>query len=426
MRKNLLIFGGISMLVVSNAYATVAESMVANMVSPAETVIPEHIYTKSVPEFVETDCTGEIYMFNNEFAMSGEETIYPASLFEFERDVIIYSLSWKFNQYEYNSAKTRIQIYLGMCEPGVTNFVKNAPILEGLEKVYDADFNFSPMPLAINEVKFDLDHPYTYNPEKNLVVLVTGLNTGDSTVFPYLQAKWSDGSEGKCSTYAKNKKRDVSFFDHNANTYYVTATMPYITLSYDLAPEEARCDMAAGDITCKATDITVGEPVTFRVDVRNVGNTDVDNFNVEILNVTQEEPTVLATKNVEDVYGPGAEGVESVKLTFENAGEYKIAARIVCDGDSDLENNITEAIDVQVDTTSGVEVAHAGTLGYDAGVLTVGIGNAETLNVFSADGAAVLSVKAAPYIALDLVPGLYVARVCDANGRIYVCKFIVK
>lgn len=392
---------------------------------------PENFYTKTMPGSDIPTRLDQYFTYTDGRINAGSQTIYPATMTGLPRSASIYSLTWYYRNFEYNlDSDFRYRVYLGQCDPEKVSFVRNEPLLTGFEKVYDG---IAPRFHAVGEEAeawtLPLGRAYSYDSSRNLVVVIVITSPKDDAdmVRPYFITSVVDDY---ATTYCRWSKAG-SFFDSTVNgaTYFTNNSMPLLTFDYVLDEEKALSDMAAVELRLPSAGVTAGEQATFRVQVKNEGTVTVNEFAIELLDVTagMDNATVLTSVDVTEPYGPGSEGTERVRFTFDNEGEYTLAARIVYPDDSDEANNTTEPVALHVGKGVGVEAVAAGceSLAYAGETLRIAIETATSLQIFSADGRMVAaeSLDGATVLPLSLEKGLYIASVTDASGKAYILKF---
>lgn len=107
--------------------------------------------------------------------------------------------------------------------------------------------------------------------------------------------------------------------------------------------------MKAGELKVTSENPTAGEPVSFNVGLENTGTVDIDEYTIQLLDMAGDEPVVLETYEGIRYVAAKQTSSQTVKYTFENAGAYRIAARIVVADDVDETDNTTETLDVTVE-----------------------------------------------------------------------------
>ncbi|MDE5656936.1 MAG: hypothetical protein K2I19_07690, partial [Muribaculaceae bacterium] len=105
-------------------------------------------------------------------------------------------------------------------------------------------------------------------------------------------------------------------------------------------------DIAATALTAPAGNIFTGKPYDFTVNVMNNGTETVENYTIEIVNVENDQ-VLASVENPKSILSMLEVSVP-VAVTFEQGGNYQLAARVTLEGDEDAENNQTDAVAVEV------------------------------------------------------------------------------
>lgn len=404
-------------------------------------------YTKTFPS---SDIPDEVLGRTNELSgpngdqFLGEQCIYPANLNDFPRNAIINSLTYYYRPAEgIIPPRVRYRVYLGTVDENTTTYSSGAFLAEDMVLVYD---NICPEFVAVTgdpeeypdqEWVLPLGRPFEYDCTKNLVITIEAdfSKTFETNGFPWfiVERRYQDGSteDRELCNVCSNWWKAGGVFSTAPERIWRGNMMPKVTLGYKLVKEAEVVDMAVGEVTVPE-DVKAGDPASFRVEVSNVGTSDVEEFTLELLDVSEgiENAVVLVSQTIEETYGASSEGSEKIRYTFENEGEYKLAIRLTAAEDIAEENNITEEFELHVGPRVGVQVVDADSqkLRYADGIVYVGIGNAVSLSVNAADGRTVLSevLDGEGEVVTSLPMGVYVARVADKDGKAYIAKFIVK
>ncbi|MDE7031834.1 MAG: hypothetical protein K2O79_01355, partial [Muribaculaceae bacterium] len=161
------------------------------------------------------------------------------------------------------------------------------------------------------------------------------------------------------------------------------------------------------------------EELTFRVNFENKGTVDIEEYTIELLSIAGDgEATVLETYEGIRYLAPGQTSNQPMKYTFEEAGEYKLAARLIVEGDADDTNNQTPAVELTVGEKSGIEnLVAEGSLSYNAAARPIAVNlGACVVSVCDLAGraVAVYEVEGAAQLPVSLPAGVYVV---NANGK---------
>lgn len=286
------------------------------------------------------------------------------------------------------------KVYLAMTDR--TSFTaKSADQLvpqEDLVLVWEGEFEF-PKSDVTTDYTFQFSQPFEYEPGKNLVVYVCSQGEdGRPMTFISGTTTFNDAGERvyhmmyaytNWTTYPEFSLYD---FGPTPASRYISNFMPSFAFTYNMLAQPDVLDMAAVSMTVPTEPIQAGTEASFRVQLKNEGNVDVEECSVELLSIVDgQEPTVLATKTVEDYFAAGMTGNVNIKYTFDKGGDYKLAARVVYEGDTNADNNMTpeyavvvennDVCDFEVLTVTGPEKVTEG----EVAKFTVGIKNVGTV-----------------------------------------------
>lgn len=311
--------------------------------NPSEVMIP-------------AESTGTTHnMFNLEQAYSGSQIIYPASYFDFTREVQLQKVGVTLMNHDANIGPKPVKIWFAQVDrteqfsADITKYSTDASDLVPADEftlVYDGEFNAPYAGESETLVNLELEAPYVLQPGKALVVNVLATSE-EGTPSPWLKAT-STGEDCYMITYAT--WRDVDIYgacESDGVNKYRSMTIPQLQLTYALAPLPEKTDLAVESVTLPE-EVTAGEKATFKVSIKNEGTVDVESLKVELLDMSGNEPAVLATEEVERLVAAEAVTNVNLKYTFETAGEYKVAVRVTTEGDEVAENNVSETYDVTV------------------------------------------------------------------------------
>ncbi len=199
---------------------------------------------------------------------------------------------------------------------------------------------------GMESVEFELQSDFVYEPGKTLVVnfATTGENNSPMLFFA---SEYIEDARYIKYTFNTNAV-DPDFSIYGASRYFSTNYVPVLDLTYALEPLPGVKDMKAVSLAAPE-EVYAGEDTRLTVNVENAGTVEVDEFKIEIVDMTNlSDVKVIATKTVDEPYAPMTKGTEYVYVDFAEAGTYNLAARIICDGDQDMTNNLTTSIEVTV------------------------------------------------------------------------------
>ena len=334
-------FNFAAQIVVPDIDPIMSETLAVN-VPVGEVVDPK---TLTFPEWQLNDYGdggGSYQVLPGSLKSTSSQQIYPASYLDgLLRDANIVSIGYtlKPNSQERNLPT---KVYLALVDQ--TKFDSSTPIAaEQFTLVYDGVLNV-PVSEANQNATLTLQRPFHYEKGKSLAVMVDSYNpdyySGSSDLWVAVNTV-DDGMEYPMIVAGSSYDNSASVYDY-ASTKWQT---PILTVVYDLDPIPAVVDLAASEITAPATEPVAGEKANFRVKVANLGTVTVEEFTVELYDVTDEaNPALLGSKTVDD--DPiAAEGTltVSVPATFDAAGTYKVAAKVVAADDVNADNNTTAA-----------------------------------------------------------------------------------
>lgn len=216
---------------------------------------------------------------------------------------------------------------------------------------------------------------------------------------------------------------------YNASAVNNLRYVPLLNVEYALAPLPPMADLAV-------TAINVPDPVfakteaTFRADIRNEGTVDVAQYTLQLLDVTDPDNViVLASTDIDNPLGAGGEAYnQKVKYTFGKDGNYKIAMRVVAEGDVNEDNNMSEIVDLKVDKDMSVEAVTTvkGYVAYANGVLYVSEG-CESIAIYDAAGRLLFNSEVQNgFVNVNLASGVYIVSAKYGDANAVASKIIVK
>lgn len=361
------------------------------------------------------------YAFERNYKFGASQLLYSADMFgEHANAYQIQSMALTVVKEEYSNDPFAVKIYMAQTdrtEAYVSGAVELVPEDEFV-LVYDGVI--APTQSGDNQnVVLELQRLFTLENGKSLVLNVQTQSSEGTPVLLLAAAN----TDGYYQTYAHTNRNAENFSMYNCTENYanrnVLAMLPCITFGYALEPLPAKIDVAATELSVPAGEIKADEEVSFRVYFENVGTVDVEEYTIELVSFDEnDEATVLQSYEGTRYLAVSQNANQSVKYTFENSGEYRIAARLVVEGDVDTENNQTPVQTVKVGASTGVgNLVADGTLSYDAAarVLNVNLGVCElTVSDLAGRTVAVYSLDGAAKLPVNLSAGIYVV---SANGK---------
>jgi hypothetical protein len=201
---------------------------------------------------------------------------------------------------------------------------------------------------------FVLDTPFTLEKGKGLAIDIL-LDVEDGNPHPFL---FSQNTEEKYHAYkfTYTQSDDWSIYSDDDNTLSVAKELANLTIGYTAAPVKDVVDLSVAAGEEWPTEAFTDEELTFPVVVTNEGTVDVESYTIELLDYSNdaENPEVLAQNEVTRYLAAESTFNGKVVYTFAAAGEYKLGARVVAEGDEVAENNVTEPVNVSIKKESGV------------------------------------------------------------------------
>ncbi len=278
--------------------------------------------------------------------------------------------------------------------------------------VYDGLLSTIQSPDKTQDVELKLQKLFTLESGKGLVLNVEATMQRAGYTALLLASATTDVNH-LCYNYNK------SIYGEYNRACYVANTLPCITFGYALEPLPAVADIEATSLSVPTEDVNAGEELTFRVNFENKGTVDIEEYTIELLSIAGDgEATVLETYEGIRYLAPGQTSNQPMKYTFEEAGEYKLAARLIVEGDADDTNNQTPAVELTVGEKSGIEnLVAEGSLSYNAAARTIDVNlGACVVSVCDLAGraVAVYEVEGAAQLPVSLPAGVYVV---NANGK---------
>ncbi len=347
------------------------------------------------------------------------QILYPASFFgEHQNDYQLQSLTLTVVKEEYVIEPMYIKVYMAQTDRTSgytresTGQVEVVPA-EDFVLVYDGLLSTIQSPDKAQDVELKLQKLFTLESGKGLVLNVEAtMQRAGYTALLLASATTTDVNH-LCYTYNKSIYGDYNRYCLVANT------LPCITFGYALEPLPAVADIEATSLSVPTEDVNAGEELTFRVNFENKGTVDIEEYTIELLSIAGDgEATVLETYEGIRYLAPGQTSNQPMKYTFEEAGEYKLAARLIVEGDADDTNNQTPAVELTVGEKSGIEnLVAEGSLSYNAAARTIDVNlGACVVSVCDLAGraVAVYEVEGAAQLPVSLPAGVYVV---NANGK---------
>ena len=346
------------------------------------------------------------------------QILYPASFFgEHQNDYQLQSLTLTVVKEEYVIEPMYIKVYMAQTDRTSgytresTGQVEVVPA-EDFVLVYDGLLSTIQSPDKTQDVELKLQKLFTLESGKGLVLNVEATMQRAGYTALLLASATTDVNH-LCYNYNK------SIYGEYNRACYVANTLPCITFGYALEPLPAVADIEATSLSVPTEDVNAGEELTFRVNFENKGTVDIEEYTIELLSIAGDgEATVLETYEGIRYLAPGQTSNQPMKYTFEEAGEYKLAARLIVEGDADDTNNQTPAVELTVGEKSGIEnLVAEGSLSYNAAARTIDVNlGACVVSVCDLAGraVAVYEVEGAAQLPVSLPAGVYVV---NANGK---------
>lgn len=360
-------------------------------------------------------------VFNRNVKEATSQVLYKAELFgEHTQAYQIQSLTFTAKQEEYPSQPHPLKIYLAQTDQ-TEEYVKNTdgqgnelngtianlvPFAD-FTLVYDGVLPGFEVTTESFDFTFDLQKLFTLESGKSLVMFAEIEGTEGA---PYLQLA-TDTSLGNYAACA-SMMAGGNIFTGNV---YASNNVPVLKIGYALEPLPAEVNVAATEIVASTETVVAETETSFRVRFENKGTVDAETFTIELLSIgANDEATVLQSYENARTLATGATGNQVVAYTFTEAGTYKVAARVVIEGDTDETDNMTAPVEVVVSEKTGLENLIAeGTLSYDAAAraLKVNVG-AATVTVSDLAGrvVAAYNVEGAAVLPVELSNGVYVVK----------------
>ncbi|MCM1005432.1 MAG: T9SS type A sorting domain-containing protein [Prevotella sp.] len=295
-------------------------------------------------------------LFNRDWNYSGSQVMLKNQYFAgMTQDLQLQKLGLRVVNYS-GQAQVPLKISLAQAEPGREALAALADLVpaEDFTEVFNGNMEIVVDPTSEYTVCWvEFDTPYVLEKDKDLFINVS--TTGyDGCPNPGFRAATLDyksmiyyrGSE-ECDVYSSSAKR------------YTQATIPLFEFQYALVPLPDVVDLQASALTLPEA-VTANEAATYKVEVKNAGTVPVEEFSVELLDMTDEaNPEVLVSKDFERQLPVDATTIANVSYTFEKEGTYKIAARVTMTGDRIADNNTTAVAEVTVAEAATVDLQAA-------------------------------------------------------------------
>ncbi|MCM1110934.1 MAG: hypothetical protein NC336_07000 [Clostridium sp.] len=392
----------------------------------AETITVEVIDKGFLPEtstiavFSEDAMTLTIEWINTNYDFSGSQLMIPADQFGgMTRDMQLQKIGVQVSSYSFVS-QIPVKVSLAQTDilqaypPKSSLTTSDLVPVELFTEVFDGTIEVRKnQNEEYTTCWIELDAPFVLERGKNLVVNIVAQSEDGAPQVCFR----ANTLEDYMMTYFRSWKEDDLYSTvANGGNYFVSMTVPVLEFQYGLMPLPEITDLEALSITLPEA-VKAEEEVSFRVTVANVGTLGVEEFTVELLDMTDEaNPVVLVSQDFQRMLA--AEGTTNVNLkhTFAQGGEYRIAARVVNTGDSVADNDQTETYTVVVDAATAIDaVAIAEGISFEGGRLTVA--NASAVRVVDLAGRTVAAAEG-DTVEAGLTAGVYVVVAETAAGTV--------
>lgn len=360
-------------------------------------------------------------VFNRNVKEATSQVLYKAELFgEHTQAYQIQSLTFTAKQEEYPSQPHPLKIYLAQTDQTeeyvkstdgqgneLNGTIANLVPFADFTLVYDGVLPGFEATTESFDFTFDLQKLFTLESGKSLVMFAE-IEGKDGAPYLQLATNTSLGNYAACASMMAGG----NIFTGNV---YASNNVPVLKIGYALEPLPAEVNVAATEIVAPTETVVAETETSFRVRFENKGTVDAETFTIELLSIgANDEATVLQSYENARTLATGATGNQVVAYTFTEAGTYKVAARVVIEGDTDETDNMTAPVEVVVSEKTGLENLIAeGTLSYDAAAraLKVNVG-AATVTVSDLAGrvVAAYNVEGAAILPVELSNGVYVVK----------------
>lgn len=346
---------------------------------------------------------------------TASQLLYPASFFgNHQNDYQLQSLTLTVVKEEYIVEPMHVRIYMAQTDR-TEGYEKSGQIntvpADEFQLVYDGLLSTEQSPEKSQEVELKLQKLFTLESGKSLVLNVEAVMQRAGYTALLLASAPTDAN------YLVYSYSESIYNDYNK--CFVANTLPCITFGYALEPLPAVTDIEATSLSVPTEDVNAGNALNFRVYFENKGTVDIEEYTIELLSIDADgEATILQSYDGIRYLAPGQSSNQPVSYTFEEAGEYKLAARLIVEGDADETNNETPAVELTVSKMSGLEnLVAEGSLSYNAAARTIDVNlGACVVSVCDLAGraVAVYEVEGAAQLPVSLPAGVYVV---NANGK---------
>lgn len=363
---------------------------------------------------------------NRNYNLGASQTIYKAEYFgAHEQAYQIQTLGFTVAKEAYPHPTRRIKVSLAQVkDPQAfnTGAVKAEKLVpeDQFTLVYDGPYSTVQDAEGLNLMTLKLQNAFTLEDGNALVVNIVGYGE-DGTPFLELVSVKGDYAY-QVYTRTNTDVADYSIYNNGGARIYGKKTTPCLTVGYALEPLPAKVDLAVGDLTVTPEGpITEGDEVSFKVELKNVGTVEIEEYTLELVSLAQEEgaqDVVLETYDGTRYLAVNQTANQTVKYTFDKEGEYNLVVRVNTADDVDLTNNVTAAKQLVVDNLLGIDgIIVDGTFSYDAATTTLNVNlGAGTLYVTDMAGRLVAKydLDGASKVQLRLNAGVYVVSM---NGK---------
>ncbi len=363
---------------------------------------------------------------NRNYDLGATQTIYKASYFgPHENAYQIQTLGFTVAKEAYAHPTRRIKVALAQVKDysaygsGSIDASKLVPE-DAFTLVYDGPYTTVQDSENFNLMTLKLQNTFTLENGNALVVNIVAYGE-DGT--PYLELASVKGEEAyQVYTRTNANVENYSLYNNGGANIYASKSLPCLTIGYALEPLPAKVDLAVGELTVTPEGkVNAGDEVSFKVELKNVGTVEIEEYTLELVSLAQEEgaqDVVLETYDGTRYLAVNQTANQTVKYTFDTDGEYNLVVRAITADDVDLANNTSAAHQLVVDKLDGVEgILAEGTLSYDAATATVNVNlGAGTLFVTDMAGRLVArhDLDGAAKVQLRLNAGVYVISI---NGK---------
>ncbi len=196
--------------------------------------------------------------------------------------------------------------------------------------------------VSSDEIRIPLTTPMVMDKGQSLIL---NLYVTKSWVYGTPTVQNTDFGDGTVNHVYYTMWGDADWYSSSA--FAPCFNFTYVEGEYAGGEKPKATDLSASKLNAPYGQLYTGVGYDFEVTVRNSGDLDVSHYTVELYNT--ENNQVLASEEIWSTLSAGLSKTVTLTYSFETAGTFSLAGRVVCDEDTNDDNNVTEAVTVDVE-----------------------------------------------------------------------------